>query len=374
MEPSMTALFSPLSLRNLTLANRVVVSPMCQYSAEDGNAVAWHMIHLGNLAMSGAGLLFIEAAAVTEEGRITHGDLGLYNDANEAALRPVLAAIRKHTKVAVAMQLAHAGRKGSSHVPWETGELLRVEDGGWTPLAPSAIAYKDGEAPPAELDRAGIARIRDAFAEAAARAARLGIDALEMHAAHGYLIHEFLSPLSNQRGDEYGGSLENRMRFPLEVFDAMRAAFPADRPVGVRVSATDWVEGGWDVAQTIAFVKELQKRGVDWIDVSSGGLSPLQKITIGPGYQVPFSEAIKEATGATTIAVGLITEARQAEDIVASGKADLVAVARGMMYDPRWAWHAAAALGATVDAPPQYWRSQPSNLKALFGNARVGIR
>ncbi len=370
----MTALFSPLSLRNLTLANRVVVSPMCQYSAEDGNAVAWHMIHLGNLAMSGAGLLFIEAAAVTEEGRITHGDLGLYNDANEAALRPVLAAIRKHTKVAVAMQLAHAGRKGSSHVPWETGELLRVEDGGWTPLAPSAIAYKDGEAPPAELDRAGIARIRDAFAEAAARAARLGIDALEMHAAHGYLIHEFLSPLSNQRGDEYGGSLENRMRFPLEVFDAMRAAFPADRPVGVRVSATDWVEGGWDVAQTIAFVKELQKRGVDWIDVSSGGLSPLQKITIGPGYQVPFSEAIKEATGATTIAVGLITEARQAEDIVASGKADLVAVARGMMYDPRWAWHAAAALGATVDAPPQYWRSQPSNLKALFGNARVGIR
>lgn len=370
----MTALFSPLSLRHLTLANRIVVSPMCQYSAEHGNAVAWHMIHLGHLALSGAGLLFIEAAAVAEEGRITHGDLGLYNDENEAALRPVLAAIRKHSKCAVAMQLAHAGRKGSSHVPWETGELLRVEDGGWTPLAPSAIAYKDGEPPPAELDRAGLARIRDAFAQAAARAARLGIDALEMHAAHGYLIHEFLSPLSNQRTDEYGGSLENRMRFPLEVFDAMRAAFPAERPLGVRVSATDWVEGGWDVAQTIAFVKELQKRGVDWIDVSSGGLSPLQKIAIGPGYQVPFSAAIKEATGVTTIAVGLITEARQAEEIVTGGQADLVAVARAMMYDPRWPWHAAAELGAIVDAPPQYWRSQPSSLKALFGNARVGIR
>ncbi len=370
----MTALFSPLSLRTLNLANRIVVSPMCQYSAEDGNATDWHMIHLGNLALSGAGLVFIEAAAVTEEGRITYGDLGLYTDANEAALARVIAAMRKHSKAAIAMQLAHAGRKGSSHVPWETGELLKVEDGGWTPLAPSAIAYKDGEAPPAELDRAGLARIRDGFAQATARAARLGIDALEMHAAHGYLIHEFLSPLSNQRGDEYGGSLENRMRFPLEVFDAMRAIFPADRPLGVRVSATDWVEGGWDVAQTIAFVKELQKRGVDWIDVSSGGLSPLQKIAIGPGYQVPFSAAIKEATGATTIAVGLITEARQAEEIVASGQADLVAVARGMMYDPRWAWHAAAELGATVDAPPQYWRSQPSNQKALFGNARIGIR
>lgn len=370
----MTALFSPLSLRKLTLANRIVVSPMCQYSAEAGDATDWHMIHLGNLALSGAGLVFIEAAAVTEEGRITFGDLGLYSDANEAALARVIAAMHRHSKSAIAMQLAHAGRKGSSHVPWETGELIRVEDGGWAPLAPSPIAYKEGEAAPVALDHGGMARIRDGFAQATARAARLGIDALEMHAAHGYLIHEFLSPLSNQRGDAYGGSLENRMRFPLEVFDAMRAAFPADRPLGVRVSATDWVEGGWDVAQTIEFVKELQKRGVDWIDVSSGGLSPAQKITLGPGYQVPFSEAIKQATGATTIAVGLITDPHQAEDILVAGKADLIAIARGMLYNPRWPWHAAAALGETIDAPHQYWRSQPSNLKALFGNARVGMR
>ena len=370
----MTALFSPLTLKSLTLANRIVVSPMCQYSADEGNATDWHMIHLGNLALSGAGLVFIEAAAVTEEGRITYGDLGLYNDANEAALARVLTAMRKHSKSAIAMQLAHAGRKGSSHLPWETGELIRVEDGGWAPLAPSAIAYKDGEAPPAALDLAGIARLCDAFAAAAARAGRLGIDALEMHAAHGYLIHEFLSPLSNHRTDKYGGSLENRMRFPLEVFDAIRAAFPADKPVGVRVSGTDWVEGGWDIAQTIAFAKELKTRGIDWIDVSSGGTSPLQKIPIGPGYQVPLAEAVREATGITTIAVGLITQAHQAEEILAAGKADLVAVARAMMYDPRWPWHAAAELGATVEAPPQYWRSQPSNLKALFGNARVGIR
>ena len=370
----MTALFSPLTLRGLTLANRVVVSPMCQYSATAGQANDWHVIHLGNLSLSGAGLVFIEAAAVTEEGRITVGDLCLYDDAHEAALGRVISAMRAHSKCAIALQLAHAGRKGSSHVPWQTGELIRVEDGGWTPVAPSAVAYKDGEPPPAALDPAGLARIRDAFADAAARAARLGIDALEMHAAHGYLLHEFLSPLSNHRTDSYGGSLENRMRFPLEVFDAMRAAFPADRPLGVRVSGTDWVDGSWDIEQTIALALALKSRGVDWIDVSSGGTSPLQKIPIGPGYQVPLAEAVKQATGLPTIAVGLITQAQQAEDILTAGKADLIAVARAMMYNPRWPWHAAAELGATIEAPPQYWRSQPSNLKALFGNARIGIR
>jgi 2,4-dienoyl-CoA reductase-like NADH-dependent reductase (Old Yellow Enzyme family) len=216
--------------------------------------------------------------------------------------------------------------------------------------------------------------VREAFAEAARRADRLGMNGIEIHGAHGYLIHEFLSPIANKRTDEYGGPLENRLRFPIEVFDAVRAAFPADKPVGVKVSATDWVAGGWDVEQTIAFAQELKKRGVDWIAVSSAGVSPLQKIAVGPGYQVPFAQAVKEATGFPTIAVGLITDAQQAEDIIASGKADLVALARGMLYDPRWAWHAAALLGATIDAPPQYWRAPPREHKGLFGNIRDGGR
>ena len=216
--------------------------------------------------------------------------------------------------------------------------------------------------------------MRDAFVAAAKRAERLGIDAVEMHSAHGYLLHQFLSPIANRRTDQYGGSLQNRMRFPLEVFDAVREAFPHDKPVGLRVSCTDWVEGGWDLAQTIEYARELKKRGVDWIDASSGGISPLQKIPLGPGYQVPLAQAIKEATGVTTMAVGLITEAKQAEDIVASGKADMVALARAMLYDPRWGWHAAAELGGEVSAPPQYWRSQPSTQKALFGATTFGTR
>jgi len=239
---------------------------------------------------------------------------------------------------------------------------------------PSPLPLKDGETPPRALDAAGLERVRTAFVATGKRAARLGIDAIELHSAHGYLLHEFLSPLSNHRTDAYGGSLENRLRFPLEVFDAVRAAFPAEKPVGVRVSATDWIDGGWDVEQTIAFARALQARGVDWIDVSSGGISPAQKIVLGPGYQVPFANAVKEATGVNTIAVGLITEARQADDIIASGKADLVALARAMLYDPRWPWHAAAELGATVEAPPQYWRSQPREQKALFGETMMGGR
>jgi NADPH2 dehydrogenase len=236
------------------------------------------------------------------------------------------------------------------------------------------VPHKEGEAPPRALDAAGLKRIRDAFVAGTKRAERLGIDAIEVHCAHGYLLHQFLSPISNKRTDQYGGSLENRMRFPLEVFEAVRAAFPHDKPVGLRVSATDWIEGGWDISQTIAFVHELKKRGLDWIDVSSGGVSPLQKIPLGPGYQVPLAQAVKQATGVTTIAVGLITEAKQAEDIVASGKADMVALARGFLYDPRWGWHAAAELGGEVSAPPQYWRSQPSTQKALFGATTFGTR
>jgi 2,4-dienoyl-CoA reductase-like NADH-dependent reductase (Old Yellow Enzyme family) len=370
----MSALFSPITLRSLTLKNRIMVSPMCQYSAENGEASAWHMIHLGTLALSGAGLLCIEATAVEPEGRITPGCLGLYNDATEAALRPVLAAIRTYSKIAVTMQLAHAGRKGSSFLPWDGGKQIPLSKGGWLAHAPSAVPFRDGELPPQALDEASLKRLREAFVAAAKRAERLGLDGLEIHAAHGYLIHEFLSPLSNHRTDAYGGTLENRMRFPLEIFDAVRAAFPADKPIGVRVSGTDWVDGGWDLEQTIAFAKELKARGVDWIDASSGGISPLQKIPIGPGYQVPLAQGVKEATGVTTIAVGMITEAQQAEDIIASGKADMVALARGMLYDPRWPWHAAAQLGGTIDAPPQYWRAPPHGVKGLFGEIVDGGR
>ncbi|SAL17553.1 NADH-dependent flavin oxidoreductase [Caballeronia sordidicola] len=370
----MSALFSPFTLRSVTLPNRIVVSPMCQYSAERGEATAWHMIHLGSLALSGAGMLCLEATSVEPEGRITPGDLGLWDDVTEAALKPVIDAIRKHSHIAITMQLGHAGRKASSAAPWDGGQLIPVSEGGWMPFAPSAIPHKEGETPPLALDSAGLIRIRDAFVATAKRAARLGLDALEVHAAHGYLLHQFLSPLANQRTDEYGGSLENRMRFPLEVFDAVRAAFPADKPVGLRVSASDWVEGGWDLEQTIVFVKELQKHDVDWIDVSSGGVSPLQQIPLSPGYQLPFAKAIKEATGVNTMGVGLITDPQHAEEIIESGQADLVALARALLYNPRWPWHAAAQLGATVEAPPQYWRSQPRDQKALFGDISFGQR
>jgi 2,4-dienoyl-CoA reductase-like NADH-dependent reductase (Old Yellow Enzyme family) len=370
----MSALFSPIKLRDLALPNRIMVAPMCQYSAVDGEANDWHFTHINNLALSGAAMFCIEATHVEAIGRITPGCLGLWNDATEAALKPILASVRKHSKAAVAMQLAHAGRKGSSHTPWDGGQQIPVSEGGWRTEAPSAVPHKEGEASPLALDAHGLSRIRDAFVAAAKRAERLGVDALELHGAHGYLVHQFLSPISNKRTDEYGGSLENRMRYPLEVFDAIRAVFPDRKPIGVKVSATDWVDGGWDLAQTIEFARELKKRGVDWIDASSGGVSPLQKIPLSPGYQVPFAQGLKEATGLTTIAVGLITEPKEAEEIVASGKADMVALARGMLYDPRWGWHAAAELGGHVTAPPQYWRSQPSTQKELFGKTTFGAR
>jgi 2,4-dienoyl-CoA reductase-like NADH-dependent reductase (Old Yellow Enzyme family) len=370
----MSALFSPIKLRGLELPNRIMVAPMCQYSSEDGEANDWHFTHINSLALSGAAIFCIEATHVEAIGRITPGCLGLWNDATEAALKPILASVRKRSKTAVAIQLAHAGRKGSSHRPWDGGQQIPLADGGWQTEGPSAVPHNDGELAPLALDASGLKRVRDAFVAAAKRSERLGIDAIEVHSAHGYLLHQFLSPISNKRTDQYGGSLQNRMRYPLEVFDAVRAAFPDHKPVGIKVSATDWVEGGWDLAQTIEYARELKQRGVDWIDASSGGVSPLQKIPLGPGYQVPLAQGIKEATGITTMAVGLITEAKQAEDIVASGKADMVALARGMLYDPRWGWHAAAELGGQVEAPPQYWRSQPSTQKALFGETRFGAR
>ena len=371
----MSALFQPWQIGELALANRIVVAPMCQYSAEAGSATDWHLVHLGHLALSGAGLLIVEATAVSAEARITPGDLGLYDDANEAALARVLAAVRAFSPIKAAIQLAHAGRKASSRAPWQGGAQIALgEPGSWRAVAPSAVPHKAGEDAPAALDAAGLRKVRSDFAATARRAARLGFHGVELHAAHGYLLHQFLSPLANQRSDEYGGSLANRMRFPLEVFDTVRAEFPAGRPVWVRVSATDWVEGGWDIDQTVAFAKALRERGCAAIHVSSGGVSPKQVIPVGPGYQVALARRLKSEVGLPTIAVGLITEPEQADAIVASGDADAVALARAMLYDPRWPWHAAAALGAQVVAPPQYWRSQPREFKDLFENAAFGAR
>ena len=370
----MSALFSPFQLGPVPLANRIVIAPMCQYSASDGLANDWHLIHLGGLALSGAGLLTIEATAVSAEGRITPACLGLWNDACEAALGEVLGRVRAQSAMPIAIQLAHAGRKASSHAPWDGGQLIPVDQGGWRPLGPSAIPQLDSEPPPVALDAAGLQRIRQAFADAARRAHRLGIELIELHAAHGYLLHQFLSPIANQRGDAYGGTLENRLRFPLEVFDAVRAALPAGYPVGVRVSATDWVDGGWDVDQTVAFGQALAARGCSFIHVSSGGVSPKQQIPLGPGYQVALAAQIKRETGLPTLAVGLITDPAQAEAIVASGQTDLVAIARGILYDPHWPWHAAAALGAQVVAPRQYWRAQPRGMSTLFGDVKIGTR
>ncbi|MBP7148760.1 MAG: NADH:flavin oxidoreductase/NADH oxidase [Acidobacteria bacterium] len=366
---SVPRLFTPLRVRGLELRNRIVVAPMCQYSADEGRATDWHLIHLGHLALSGAALLTIEATAVEPEGRISPADLGLWSDETEAALARVLESIRRWSDMPIAIQLGHAGRKASTRVPWEGGAQLRPDEpGGWQTLAPSAVPFAEGEAPPRALDERGLARVRDAFAAAAVRAGRLGLAAVQLHGAHGYLLHQFLSPLANQRDDRYGGSLENRMRFPLEVFEAVRAAFPAERPVSMRVSATDWVPGGWDLPQTIAFAKELERRGCGAIHVSSGGMAPAARIPAAPGYQVPFARAVKAATSVPVVAVGLITAFDHAEAIVANGDADLVALARGFLYDPRWPWHAAAHLGASISAPNQYLRARPARHAALFGS------
>ncbi|MEA3122580.1 MAG: hypothetical protein QOH33_2165 [Paraburkholderia sp.] len=371
----MSRLFETLSIGQLDLPNRIVIAPMCQYSAEAGSATDWHMIHLGHLALSGAGLLILEATAVSPEGRITPADLGLYCDENEAALARVLKAARAYSPIPVAIQLGHAGRKASSQVPWEGGAQIPPHaPEGWRTVAPSAVPHAKEEEPPIALDRAGLDKVCSDFVAAAKRAARLGIDGIELHAAHGYLLHQFLSPIANHREDEYGGSLENRMRFPLEVFDAVRAAFPADKPVWARISATDWVPGGWDIEGTVALSKALKARGCAAIHVTTGGVSPQQAIKLGPGYQVPYAQRVKAEVGLPTIAVGLITEPEQAEAIIANNEADAVSLARAMLYDPRWPWHAAATLGAAVYAPKQYWRSQPREFKDLFIGASFGQR
>lgn len=362
-------LFEPLTVGQLHLRNRIAIAPMCQYSAVDGRMTDWHVIHLGHLALSGAALLTIEATAVLPEGRITYGDVGLWDRATEKAMGDVLESVRRWSDMPIAIQLAHAGRKASTDLPWKGGAQLPPDDpNGWQTVAPSALPFRPGENAPQSLDRDGLARVREAFAAAAARAARLGIDAIQIHGAHGYLLHEFLSPLSNRRDDDYGGSLENRMRFPLEVFDAVRGAFPADRPVTMRLSGTDWVEGGWDIGQTIELARALEARGCAAINMSSGGLDPHQQVPVGPGYQVPLARAVKQATNLPVVAVGLVTGFEQAEAIIATGDADMVGLARTILYDPRWPWHAAAHLGASVDAPDQYLRSAPRQYRALFAS------
>jgi NADPH2 dehydrogenase len=373
----MSLLFTPFHLLSprggLALSNRIVVAPMCQYAALDGAPTDWHLMHWGNLLNSGAGLFTIEATAVLPEGRITHACLGLWDDRLEAAMADTLHRARALAPAtAVSIQLAHAGRKASSALPWQGAQLVQPQDGGWETFAPSALPQLPSEPPPTAMTRAHLDTVRDAFVAAALRAQRLGVDAIELHGAHGYLLHEFLSPLSNQRDDVYGGTLQNRMRYPLEVFDAVRAAYQG--VLGIRISASDWVEGGWDVAQSAELAQQLKARGCDFIHVSSGGLSPAQKITLGPGYQVPFARAVREASALPTIAVGLITQAEQAESVLQAGDADLVALARGFLYDPRWGWHAAAALGGTVAGKENYWRSLPREAQAVFGPVAIGVR
>jgi 2,4-dienoyl-CoA reductase-like NADH-dependent reductase (Old Yellow Enzyme family) len=367
-------LFSPIALGSLTLANRIIVSPMCQYSAVEGSATDWHLIHLGSLALSGAGLLCLEATGVSAQGRITPQCLGLYSDANQAALQRVLQALRAVSPVPLAIQLSHAGRKASSRAPWEGGSLIARADGGWVPLAPSAVPQRPEEPPPRAMTDADIRGVIDSFVQATRRARELGFDAIELHMAHGYLLHQFLSPLANQRDDAYGGSLEQRMRLPLEVFEAVRREAGAALPVGVRVSATDWVDGGWDLASTVTLAQRLEALGCAFLDVSSGGVSSRQQIPLAPGYQVPFAAQVKRAVRIPVVSVGLIGEPKQAEAIVAQGQADAVALARAFLREPHWPWRAAAELGGTVVPPRQMSRALPPGYPPIFGDVRVGQR
>ncbi len=374
----MSLLFTPFTFQAprgpLTLPNRIVIAPMCQYSAHEGQATDWHLSHWTNLLNSGAGLLVLEATAVSPEGRITPACLGLWDDATQAALQDKLHRARQQAPdVPVCMQIAHAGRKASSEVPWRGGMLIAPQDGGWTPLAPSALPHLPQEPAPAELSSEGLAKVRKDFVATARRAQAIGIDAIELHGAHGYLLHQFLSPLSNQRSDAYGGSFDNRIRFVMEVFEAVREVF--DGTLGIRLSGTDWVEGGWTIEESAELSRRIEAAGAQFVHMSSGGVSPLQKIAIGPEYQVHLARAVKAQTSLPTIAVGLITEPAQAEGVLQRGDADLVALARAFLYDPRWGWHAAAALQGQVQASPQYWRSLPKEAATVFGpNARIGMR
>jgi len=357
-----SALFSPIALRGVTLPNRIVVSPMCQYSAVEGSATDWHLMHLGKFAVSGAGLVIIEATHTEARGRITHGCLGLYSDDNERALKRVVDFCHEAGAAKIGMQISHAGRKGSARLPWVgRGESLPAEEQPWETIAPSAVPHGPGWPAPRELDDEGLAVAKESHVDSTRRAARIGIDLIECHIAHGYFLHEFLSPLSNKRTDKYGGSLENRMRYPLEVFAAMREAWPSERPMGVRHSVTDWAEGGWTPEEAEVFAGELKKLGCDYMTATTGGLSVHQKIPIGEGHQVEFARRLRDKTGMPVIAVGMIFDPHHAERILQNGDADFIALARGVLSDPHWAWRAAATLDSEIDYPVQYVRGYKSN-------------
>jgi len=358
-------LFSPLKLRGLELPNRIVVSPMAQYSAQEGRATDWHLMHMGTLAVSGAGLLIIEATSIDPQARVSPYCLGLWNDEHERALTHIVAFCKQHGGARLGIQLMHAGRKGSAEAPWQGQNEIAVQEGGWTTWSPSALPYP-GRSAPSMLARADLVSLRERYVQAARRADRSGFDLLEIHNAHGYLLHSFLSPLSNVRRDEYGGSLANRMRYPLEIFRAVREAWPRHKPVGVRISATDWIDGGWSLDDSVVFANQLKALGCDYVTASSGGSSTEQRIPVGPGYQLPLAERIAKDTGLCTMGVGLITEPEQAEAALKEGRCSLVALGRAMMYQPRWAWQAAERLGAEAYFPPQYARSHPSMRKRDF--------
>lgn len=354
----MSTLFTPLKLRNLTIRNRVFVSPMCQYSARDGVPGPWHLVHLGSRAVGGAGLVMAEATAVSPEGRISPGDTGIWNDEQADAFKPVAAFIKEQGAVA-AIQIGHAGRKASHRVPWKGGGAMPPGGPGWQTVAPSPVPFAQGDPIPSELSEEDIATLVECFESAAKRALHAGFEVVEIHMAHGYLLHEFLSPLSNRRSDVYGGSFENRVRFPLAVAEAVRRTWPDDLPVFVRISATDWVEGGWDLAQSVEFGKRLKAMGIDLVDCSSGGTVPDAKIPAGPGFQAPFAEAVRRQADIATGAVGMITDPAQAEQVVRTGVADAVLLARELLRDPYWPLHAAGALGDDVAWPAQYLRAKP---------------
>lgn len=361
-------LFEPIQFGNLELSNRVIIAPMCQYSADNGLPTYWHAQQWGTYALSGAGMVIIEATAIQENGRISYLDLGLWNDIQRDQIKSLLMQVKQYSPVPFAIQLAHAGRKASTDLPWrERGQFSPSHVNGWQTVSASSLPFNAQEdIAPTELSVKEIHQIQLDFAAAAKRAVDAGFDLIEIHAAHGYLLHQFLSPLSNERNDEYGGSFENRIRMTLETFQVIKQAVPKEYPIGVRISATDWVDGGWDIESSIGLAKALEVLGAAYIHVSSGGLHSAQKIEIKSGYQVPFAQAVKQAVSIPVIAVGLITEASNAEEILQLEQADAIAIARAQLYDPRWTWHAAAALGATIQIAPQYLRCQPHGLKQIF--------
>ena len=367
-----STLFSPITLRGLTLPNRIALSPMCQYNSDNGCATDWHLMHLGGFSLGGVSLVVTEMTDVNPVGRITPRCAGLYSDDNEKALKRVHDFCRTYGVAKLGVQLAHAGRKGSTQTPAQGGKPLAPgQDGGWQTIAPSAIPYDKDWPVPRAMTKDDIKQLIADFVASAQRMQRIGFDVIELHGAHGYLLHQFMSPLSNQRTDEYGGSTENRIRLTLEVFSAVRAAWPAEKPIGIRVSATDWVDGGWTPEETVVLARKLKELGCDFMDVTSGGLDPRQKIPLAPGYQVEFGERVRKETGMVTMSVGLIAGYQQAEEIVASGRADMICIGRAAMYDPRWAWHAAEELGAETAYAPKMMACHPKLRPQLFPNRKT---